>query len=359
MIGEPDILQRFKDRFNELMVEGGDFRTITFAEAQLEAKGLPASEKWHVVESAVWAVVKKGEKDEKKLPREADLATLEAFRTYFHALIVSEIEALPPDLPLQQMKKKARKVIEIMQRFQEEGFSFGFNRESVLWLEYHIEELRQAGALKDAAGRAECVDLYGAFLGECIILYYGGTWIKGKGVWRIAFDERRFVFPFVEVENQIEHGPDKGIERFFGAIPESFGLEPVGLKENTRIEFIRSLLDLKRVLRTPAGHRYQVSRRPCVPIIIEQLKDQLMAYFGQADEEAAIARLGEDVRTHAGTAHILRDGIPRVLDDPMFDCVGLVEGCANRSVHGSERAAREWLQALFKKLFPVAPPPPL
>ncbi len=148
MIGEPDILQRFKDRFNELMVEGGDFRTITFAEAQLEAKGLPASEKWHVVESAVWAVVKKGEKDEKKLPREADLATLEAFRTYFHALIVSEIEALPPDLPLQQMKKKARKVIEIMQRFQEEGFSFGFNRESVLWLEYHIEELRQAGRLR-------------------------------------------------------------------------------------------------------------------------------------------------------------------------------------------------------------------
>jgi len=357
MPDDPETIRRFKDRFNELMEEGGDFRTITFAEEQLAAKGLPVSEKWHVVENALWSVVKNGGKDVEKLPRQADLATLEAFRAYFHALIVSEIEAWTLRLPLEQMRKKARKVIEIMYRNQPEGFPFGFNRESVLWLEYHIEALRQSGALEDSDRRAEYVELFGAFLGECIILYYGGKWSKDQGAWCIAFGEQRAVSPFVEVENQIEYGSARGIEAFFGAIPENVGVEPSGLDENTRLEFIRSLLDLKRALRTPEGRRYLVSNRPCVPITIEQLKDQLMAYFGPADEQAAIARLREDVKTHTGTAHILRKGIAQVLEDPMFDCVGLVEGCANRNVRGSERAAREWLHDLFVKLFPDASPP--
>jgi hypothetical protein len=353
------MLQRFKDRFNELMQEGGNFQTIAFAQEQLETRGLPASEKWHIVENAIGSALKSGEKDEKKLPREADLATLEAFRTYFQALIISEIESLPLRFSLEQVKNRARQVIEKMPQIHPEGFLSGFNRESVLWLEYHIEELRQTGALEDGARRAECVELYGAFLGECIILHYGGTWIMDKGDWRIAFDDQRVVSPFAAVEKQIECGSDNGIERFIGVIPEHFGLEPVSLGENTRLEFVRSLLDLKRVLQTPKGHRCLVSRKPRVPIIVEQLKDQLMAYFGQTDEQAAIAQLGEDVRTHAGTAHILKDGIAQVLDDWMFDCVGLVEGCANRNVQGSERKAREWLHALFVKLFPDATPPPM
>ncbi len=356
---DPEILKLFKVRFNELMAEGGDFRTITFTDEQLEARGLPASENWHVVENAVWSVVKSGPKEEKKLPRQADVATLDAFRAYFHARILSEIEALPLHLPIEQMKKKARSVIGIIHELRHEGISPGFNRESVLGLEYHIEELRRTGALKDAAGRMERIDVYGSFLGECIILYYGGVWTRKEGTWCVAFDEQRAVFPFTEVQNQIECGAGKGIERFFSAIPERFGLEPVCPKENPRVEFIRSLLDLENVLRTPEGRRYLLSRRPRAPVIVEQLQEQLMAYFAQPDEEAAIGRLRDDVGTNAGTARVFRDGIAQVLDDARFDCVGLVEGCANHKVNRSEREAREWLHALFKRLFPGAPPPPI
>jgi hypothetical protein len=85
--------------------------------------------------------------------------------------------------------------------------------------------------------------------------------------------------------------------------------------------------------------------------LAEELEDQLMAYFGDQEDEAAMAQLREDIKGCSETARILRDGIVEFLSNPDLDCVQLVQGCANRNVHDSRREANVWLLNLFTQLF--------
>jgi hypothetical protein len=64
------------------------------------------------------------------------------------------------------------------------GMVFGYNPESVEWLQGYIENLRQSGQLGEL--KRKLTDVLGSFLGECIIHCYGGTWEERDGVWCIA-----------------------------------------------------------------------------------------------------------------------------------------------------------------------------
>jgi hypothetical protein len=104
------------------------------------------------------------------------------------------------------------------------GINFGYNRESVEWLEGYIERLRESGTLVDEAAKQKFANIFGSFLGECIVRCYGGSWAERSGSWAVAFDDQNCVFPFAKVMKQIENGrgAGDGIGGFFTFIPEVF-----------------------------------------------------------------------------------------------------------------------------------------
>ncbi len=99
---------------------------------------------------------------------------------------------------------------------------FGYNAESVEWLEGYIEELRRSGEFEEAAKKDKLVSVLGSFLGECIVRCYGGVWTQRDGVWCVAFEGGNIAFPFAKVSKQMDHGLEDGIDGLFRAIPVVF-----------------------------------------------------------------------------------------------------------------------------------------
>ena len=106
--------------------------------------------------------------------------------------------------------------------------NFGYNRESVAWVEGYIERYR-SGTDLNAEVTEGLISVIGSFLGECIIHCYGGTWERdGKyGIWGVSFNESNAAFPFSKVRKQIENGIDAGdsILSFFNSIGLLFAQE--------------------------------------------------------------------------------------------------------------------------------------
>jgi len=88
--------------------------------------------------------------------------------------------------------------------------------------------------------------------------------------------------------------------------------------------------------------------------LIALLSDQLMAYFGDQEKDAAVAELRRDFKDYPETRRIFKEGLARALSEPAVDCVRLVEGSANAVVQGSAEKARKWLCDLQAELFPPA-----
>ena len=99
---------------------------------------------------------------------------------------------------------------------------FGYDRESVEWLENYIERLRRSGEFQAEATKDRLTSVFGSFLGECIIRCYGGVWTQREGVWCVAFDGDNVAFPFAKVSKQMDNGVEDGIGGFFRAIPVVF-----------------------------------------------------------------------------------------------------------------------------------------
>jgi hypothetical protein len=113
------------------------------------------------------------------------------------------------------------------------GMDFGYNRESVVWLEGYIERMRQSDKFKDRATYEKLANVFGSFLGECVVKCYGGAWTEREGDWCVAFDSRNVVFPFAKVAKQMENGREDGIGSFFTIIPEVFAKCP-GVRQPPR-----------------------------------------------------------------------------------------------------------------------------
>lgn len=64
----------------------------------------------------------------------------------------------------------------------------------------------------------------GAFLGECIIANYGGTWQQDKELNSIGihFSDQNKAFPISKVAKQIDNGEEDSILSFYRAIPVVF-----------------------------------------------------------------------------------------------------------------------------------------
>lgn len=98
---------------------------------------------------------------------------------------------------------------------------FGYNRESVKWLEGYIERIKKPGVFDEAA-KGRLISMFGSFLGECIIHCYGGAWQQRDGSWCVAFDEKNVAFPFGKVSKQFDNGLEDSVFGFFDVIPIVF-----------------------------------------------------------------------------------------------------------------------------------------
>lgn len=117
----------------------------------------------------------------------------------------------------ENIKKNAQLTIEQLR--QTSQIDFGYNSESVKWLEGYIERLRQSGQLQPETKRKKLASVLGSFLGECIIQCYGGSWVMHEGCWAVAINNDFIAFPFNKIGKQMENGLEDGINSFFTSIP--------------------------------------------------------------------------------------------------------------------------------------------
>lgn len=120
----------------------------------------------------------------------------------------------------EQLRANAEQVIQELRPLS--GMDFGYNRESVKWLEGHIEQLRLSDAFSVEATKNQLVDRYGSFLGECLIQCYGGEWVHRYGFWGVAVDKYNLQRPMAEIRNQMDHGLKHGIGDYFCHVANLF-----------------------------------------------------------------------------------------------------------------------------------------
>src|ERR1051325_11292601 len=80
------------------------------------------------------------------------------------------------------------------------GIKFGYNRESVEWIEGCIERGRERRDLNKGLPEG-LINTLGAFLGECIVAATGGNWewSEEQRDWGIRFKSGSMAFPFAKV----------------------------------------------------------------------------------------------------------------------------------------------------------------
>lgn len=101
--------------------------------------------------------------------------------------------------------------------------AFGYNRESVAWVEGYIERQRtQPDSTAQTIDRL--AQVLGCFLGECIIRCHGGQWRQDECGWGIFFDDSNAAYPLNKVHKQFANGVEGGdsILSFFDSIGALF-----------------------------------------------------------------------------------------------------------------------------------------
>jgi hypothetical protein len=122
----------------------------------------------------------------------------------------------------EMIRANAKFAVEEMGPLSGLGNGFGFNRESVAWVDGYIERLRSSGQFREQQALNNLCSVFGSFLGECLIQVYGGEWRNQDGRWGVFFDNQNAAFPFSKVMKQFENGLEGGdsILGFFDLVPE-------------------------------------------------------------------------------------------------------------------------------------------
>jgi len=123
--------------------------------------------------------------------------------------------------PEEQIRAHTQLVIDRIIQLDEPHTPFGYNRESVKWLDGFIERARSTEN-SSSDGIEKLVQVLGSYLGECVIHAYGGTWKKQEGQWGVFFDDSNAVFPINKVRKQFQNGGEDSILSFLEVIGEVF-----------------------------------------------------------------------------------------------------------------------------------------
>jgi hypothetical protein len=121
----------------------------------------------------------------------------------------------------EMIKYNAELVVKQMREIS--NVDFGYNAESVAWLEGYIERQRNRDDIEQETIQ-KLVSVLGSYLGECIIKCYGGKWENEDGQWRVWLGDKGAAYPFNKVEKQFENGIEDSIKGFFQTIPILFAI---------------------------------------------------------------------------------------------------------------------------------------
>jgi hypothetical protein len=119
------------------------------------------------------------------------------------------------DLRMEEQIRNIRANAELVVRMfaKETDFGFGYNRESVQWLDAYIEQIRNTQRTNEEFN--QLVSNLGSFLGEAIIRSFGGKWSFDQRGWAILWDDFNLVYPFMKVAKQLRNGESDSIFSFY------------------------------------------------------------------------------------------------------------------------------------------------
>ena len=117
-----------------------------------------------------------------------------------------------------QVQEVATAAVGAFRRLSARGPSFGYDRDSLSWVEEYIESNRGKFSELEIKTLTQFV---GAYLGECVRQKYGGSWNQKDGAWGIFFDNNAAAFPFAKAQKFMEDGVAAGdsITGFFDIVP--------------------------------------------------------------------------------------------------------------------------------------------
>lgn len=118
---------------------------------------------------------------------------------------------------IDQIRAQAELVIHLGRK--ELGESLGYDEAGVRWLDGYLGRLRNTPGVPH---RDRLIAVFGAFLGECILRCYGGSWDLVDDQWAVRFDALNGVFPFNKVSQHIANGEMDSVLGFFLFIPEVY-----------------------------------------------------------------------------------------------------------------------------------------
>src|ERR1700722_10581820 len=106
-------------------------------------------------------------------------------------------------------------------------FGWQLDRESVIKLDQHIEEIR-AGIEENKI--LDIVNELGSFLGECLRENFGGIWVRQNDNIVLKFDNGSTANPFGKVNKQLQYGITGGesVRAFYDSAAQILKIEPKG-----------------------------------------------------------------------------------------------------------------------------------
>jgi hypothetical protein len=116
-----------------------------------------------------------------------------------------------------QIRAQAALVVEL--GCKQLGVPLGYDEAGVRWLDGYIQRLRHTPGVPH---RDRLIAVFGAYLGECIIRCYGGSWDLVDDNWAVRFDEQNGVFPFTKVAKHIANGDEDSVLGFFTFLPKVY-----------------------------------------------------------------------------------------------------------------------------------------
>ncbi len=123
--------------------------------------------------------------------------------------------------PEEKIRANGRLVIDRFSSLSGLDTRFGYNRDSLKWVDGFIERQRIATDV-NSDGTAMLIQVLGSYLGEWVIHAYGGSWKEQDNQWVVSFDDSNAVFPFNKVWKQFHYGHEDSILGFFEMIGEVF-----------------------------------------------------------------------------------------------------------------------------------------
>jgi len=98
---------------------------------------------------------------------------------------------------------------------REKGIELAYDRAAIEWLDRYVEALRSRADLPRLTALSASI---AAFLGECLVSRYGGSWQEVEGEWAVRLENGCFLFPFMALDDCFMDGKPHSLIEYYDAL---------------------------------------------------------------------------------------------------------------------------------------------